>query len=157
MLPLSATTSPGKRRTFFGTPAMRVRRASCPAGFGVGVAVGVGVNMGVGVAVGVGVQPAHTVGEGVGLAVGSALPTGAQAENSEVSAYGSVAVTVTLRASDGGSVNCTLNDPSPLESVEADDEPTNVRPSIDESQLAVSLKNSSVKVVFGVLFSDPLI
>src|SRR5262245_53046877 len=67
MLPLSLTTSPGRRCTLFGTPLMRVSRASWPAGLGVGVgeAVGVGVHAGqlVGVAVGLG----EVVGLGVGV------------------------------------------------------------------------------------------
>src|SRR5256885_1114111 len=79
MLALSATTSPGRRRTFFGTPLTLVSRASWPPGPGVGVAVGVAVGppgvapvpfvavtrTDVGVPVGVAAAVAVAVGVGV--------------------------------------------------------------------------------------------
>jgi hypothetical protein len=71
MLALSECNSPGESRTFFGTPLMRVRRASWPAtGLAVAVGVAVGVAEAVGVAVGVGVTEGGGVGvPGVGVGV----------------------------------------------------------------------------------------
>src|SRR5437870_4380943 len=73
MVAVSLMTSPGRSRTFFGTPPMRVSRASCPAafGFGVGVAVGVHDPQGVGVTVAVAVG---TLGVGVAVGVGQGSP-----------------------------------------------------------------------------------
>src|SRR5438093_9966564 len=110
MLPPSATTSPGKRRTLFGTLLMRTSRASCPAGAGLSVGVGVGIGVGVGVAVGV--QPAHAVAVGVGEGVWNCTPT--QLENSEVLPKGSIAVATKARSELSKKVRVLLQFASPL-------------------------------------------
>src|SRR5438128_3251314 len=138
MLPLSPVPTPGERRTLFGTPLMRVSRASWPVGLGVGVAVGVSVGVGVaGVGVGVGVGEGVGVGVGVGghcpvptgvhvgvgvgvsVGVGWIEATGAHGENSDVLATGSVAVALKLPRPCGPAprLNTTENEASPLPSV----------------------------------------
>src|SRR5207249_590686 len=168
---LFVTTPPGERRTLRDTPLMRESLESWPTGVGVGVGVGVAVDVGVGVGVGmagvgvgvgvggVGVGVGVSVGVGVGVGPGWIDETAAQGENSEVLLKGSVAVALTLPRPCGPAprLNTTENEASPLPLVVMLVVPMKRPPSMmaGSQGLGSSWKNSSWKVVFGVLFSRP--